>query len=106
MRWCSTRRSGNGYTRVKLRNILLVIKDQLPLKRFIRNFFITRNAWGLFHKNSHIAQGSGKPKVAYNTKATALKAAASMSKKHGKHFSTYKCLHCDGFHIGKNRDNK
>ena len=25
---------------------------------------------------------------------------------HGTHFSTYKCLFCDGYHIGKNRDNK
>lgn len=91
---------------MKLRNIILVLKDQMPLRRFIRNFFVTRNAWGLFHVNSHIAQGSGKPKVSYNTKASAEKAAAAMYKKHGVHFSNYKCLHCDGYHIGKNRDNK
>lgn len=90
----------------KLRNVILVIKDQMPLKRFIRNFFITRNAWGLFHVNSHISQGSGKPKVMYNTKASAAKAAESMAKKHGVWFSNYKCLHCDGYHVGKNRDNK
>lgn len=42
----------------------------------------------------------------YNTKASATKAAESMSKKHGVWFSNYKCLHCDGYHIGKNRDNK
>lgn len=90
----------------RLRNVWLVLKDQLPVKRFIRNFFITRNAWGLFHMNSHISQGSGKPKVMYNTKATAEKSAASMSKKTGAWFSNYKCLHCDGYHIGKNRDNK
>ena len=29
-----------------------------------------------------------------------------MSKKHNTHFSFYKCLFCDGYHIGKNRDNK
>lgn len=90
----------------KLRNIVLVIKDQMPLKRFIRNFFITRNAWGLFHINSHISQGSGKPKIMYNTKASATKAAEAMTKKHGAWFSNYKCLHCDGYHVGKNRDNK
>jgi hypothetical protein len=91
---------------VKFRNVILVLKDQMPLWRFVKNFFFTRNAWGLFHKNSHIAQGSGKPKVKYNTKATATKAAEAMSKKHGVWFSNYKCLHCDGFHIGKNRSNK
>jgi hypothetical protein len=90
----------------KMRNIILVVKDQMPLKRFIRNFFITRNAWGLFHINSHISQGSGKPKVMYNTKASATRAAESMTKKHGVWFSNYKCLHCDGYHVGKNRDNK
>jgi hypothetical protein len=92
---------------MKLRNILLVIKDQLPLSRLFRNFFVTRNAWGLFfRKGSHIAEYSGKPKVMYNTKTTSLKAAESMKKKTGKYFSSYKCLWCDGYHIGKNRDNK
>lgn len=91
---------------MKLTNIILVIKDQGPFKRFFKNFFITRNAWGLFHKNSHISQATGKPKVTYNTKKSATKAAESMSKKHGVWFSNYKCLHCDGYHIGKNRDNK
>lgn len=90
----------------KMKNIVLVIKDQMPLKRLFRNFFITRNAWGLFHINSHISQGSGKPKVMYNTKASATKAAEVMTKKHGVWFSNYKCLHCDGYHVGKNRDNK
>ena len=91
---------------MKLRNIVLALKDQGPFKRFYRNFFVTRNAWGLFHKNSHIAAGSGNPKVMYNSKASAEKAAASMTKKHGVWFSNYKCLHCDGYHLGKNRDNK
>lgn len=40
------------------------------------------------------------------TKEDALKVAAKMSAKHGVHFSAYKCLFCDGYHIGKNRDNK
>jgi hypothetical protein len=91
---------------MKLRNILLALKDQLPLKRFIRNFFVTGNARGLFHINSHVAAGSGKPKVQYNTRPTAERAAASMGTKTGKHFSVYKCMFCDGYHIGKNVQNK
>lgn len=91
---------------MKIRNILLVIKDQLPVRRFITNFLITRNAWGLFYKNSHVRSDTGKEKVMYNTKETALKSANSMSKKRGVHFSTYKCLYCDGYHIGRNKDNK
>jgi hypothetical protein len=78
----------------------------MPLKRFIKNFLITRNAWGLFHVNSHINQRTLNPKVNYNTKETAVKGAISMSKKYKKHFNPYKCLHCDGYHLGKNRDNK
>lgn len=91
---------------MKLRNILLVIKDQLPLKRLFHNFFISKNARGLFYKNSHVSFTSGKPKVMYNTKKSAIKASESMSKKRGVHFSNYKCLHCDGYHVGKTRDNR
>lgn len=89
---------------MKIRNLWMVLKDQGPLSRFWRNWFITRNAWGLFSKNSHIVAATGKPKVMYNTKASSLRAAESMKKKHGVHFSSYKCLWCDGYHIGKNRD--
>jgi hypothetical protein len=91
---------------MKLRNLWLALLDQGPPLRFFRNFFITRNAWGLFHINSHVAQGSGKPKVMYNTKATAEKSAAAMTKKNSCYFSNYKCIHCDGYHIGRNRLNR
>jgi hypothetical protein len=88
---------------MKLKNIIAVFKDQMPLRRFFVNFFVTRNAWGLFHKNSHVVQSAGKLKVMYNTKASAVKAAESMKKKTGNYFSPYKCLYCNGFHIGKTK---
>ena len=91
---------------MKLRNLYLALKDQGPFRRFFRNFFVTRNAWGLFHINSHIAAGSGKPKIQYSSKKSSLKAAESMKKKTGNYFSSYKCAQCDGYHIGKNKDNK
>lgn len=91
---------------MKLRNIILGIKDQLPLKRLFINFFITGNGWGLFHINSHIRQDTNKPKQMYKTKEGAIKVSVSMNKKLGNYFSTYKCIYCDGYHIGKNRDNK
>ena len=91
---------------MKLKNLILALHDQGPMKRAFRNFFVTGNAWGLFHINSHIRQDTKAPKVMYNTKETALKSAESMSKKSGKHFSAYKCAHCNGYHLGKNRDNK
>ena len=42
----------------------------------------------------------------YPTVESAKRAAEAMSKKRGVHFSFYKCLYCDGYHIGKNRENK
>jgi len=87
---------------MKLKNIYLALKDQGPFKRFVRNFFITRNAWGLFHKNSHRRGDNGKLKVSYNTRASAVKAAESMEKKYEGIFRAYKCVHCDGYHVGKN----
>jgi len=90
---------------IKFRNLRLGLKDQLPLSRAFRNFFITGNAWGLFHKRSHF-RDDGTPKVMYTKRSSADKAAESMKKKHNKHFSVYKCIFCDGFHLGKNRENK
>lgn len=94
------------FSMIKLKNLYLRLKGQLPLKRAFRNFFITGNAWGLFSKSSHIRQDTGTPKVTYNTLKSASKAADNMGKKYGKHFSVYKCIYCDGYHIGKNRDSK
>ena len=91
---------------MKLKNLISALKDQLPWKRAFHNFFVTGNAWGLFHINSHIRSETKKPKVMYNTRETALKSAKTMEEKLGVHFSVYKCAFCDGYHIGKNRDNK
>lgn len=87
---------------MKLKNIVLVIKDQGPLKRFLHNLF-KGNLKGIISEYSHINKSTGKLKVKYNTKTAATNAAAIMSKKTGKYFSNYKCLHCDGYHIGKNK---
>jgi hypothetical protein len=91
---------------IKLKNVIVALKEQGPWKRAYRNFFITGHAWGLFSINSHQRQDNGKLKVMYNTKETAQKAADSMAKKMGKHFSVYKCIFCNGYHLGKNRENK
>jgi len=91
---------------MKIKNLYLGLKGQLPWKRFFRNFFITGNAWGMFSKYSHIRRDINKPKEMHPTLERAQKAAESMSKKKGVHFSVYKCIYCDGWHLGKNRDNK
>ena len=81
------------------------IKQQGPPKRFMKNFVFSQLGWGIFYKSSHINQHTNKPKVGYSLKS-ATKAAEAMERKTGKHFSIYKCLHCDDYHIGKNRNNK
>ena len=86
------------------KNLKLALIDQFPLKRLLRNLF-KGHILGLFSKRSHV-RDSNQPKIMYHSKASAMKAANAMSKKHGVHFSNYKCLHCKGYHVGKNRDNK
>lgn len=94
-------------TKIKLsKNLLPWLKEQLSRPGWFKNFFITRNAWAAFSINSHIRRSNGEPKMTYSTKKAALKAAEKMGSKHGVHFSVYKCLYCDGWHCGKNRENK
>lgn len=88
---------------MKIKNVYLALKDQLPLSRLWRNWR-NGNLKGLFHIRSHI-RNDGKPKITYNTNASAIKAAASMEKKTQRKFGKWKCVHCDGYHIGKNRIN-
>ena len=92
--------------RITFRNFWIWFKDQVKRKRFFYNMFVSRNAWGAFSINSHINQHTNEPKIMYGSIKSAQKSADAMSKKTGKHFSYYKCLFCDGYHIGKNADNK
>lgn len=87
----------------KIKNLVKAVLDQGPFFRFLRNFIVTRNAWGLFHINAHVSQSTGKNKVEYTTKDSAEKASRAMEKKTGQEFAVYKCMYCDGYHIGKNR---
>jgi hypothetical protein len=89
---------------MKIKNIILAIKDQLPLSRLIRNMR-KGHLIGLFDKRSHFTK-EGKEKVKYNTKATAVKSAQKMMEKNGFYYSNYKCIYCDGYHIGRNMENK
>lgn len=91
--------------KAKLKNICLMLWDQMPPKRFWRNLFkghIRRK----FNYRSHVRQ-NGEPKIMYGTKVKAEKAASVMTdkaKKRGeeKTYSYYKCVFCDGYHIGSN----
>ena len=88
------------------KNIIPWLKDQLSRPQWFRNFFITRNAWTSFSEHSHVRRSNGEPKISYPTKEVAMKAAEKMGNKHGVHFSVHKCLYCDGWHCGKNAQNK
>lgn len=92
--------------RITFRNLRLALIDQLPWGRAWHNFVVTGNAWGLFHINSHIRGDNQQPKVMYNTRVSAVKSAEAMGKKQNTHFSPYKCAYCNGYHIGRNRENK
>jgi len=89
---------------MKFRNLYLALKDQLPVFRLIRNIR-KGHLIGLFSKRSH-ENADGKPKISYGSKQSAMKAAEVMKKKRGAYFSNYKCVWCDGYHIGKNSENK
>lgn len=92
--------------KISFKNSILAIWNQLTRKGAWRNIFVTHNAFGIFSKYSHISRRSGKPKIPYPNKKVALRAAEAMGKKHGVHFYIYKCAWCDGWHIGKNAQNK
>lgn len=64
---------------MRLRNIILALKDQLPIKRAFRNFFITGNALDLFYKRSH-SREDGKSKQSFPTKESAMRDAESTGK--------------------------
>ena len=88
---------------MKIKNIYLALKDQGPISRFFRNLK-NGHVMGLFSIWSHVTK-AGKPKISYPSKRSATKAAEAMRKKYNGEvwFSNYKCMRCDGYHVGKNR---
>lgn len=91
---------------MKIKNLIYTVCDQLLRPQFWRHIFVTHDAFGIFSRYSHISRSTGQPKMMYPSKSEAQKAADVMSKKYGVHFSVYKCVWCDGWHIGKNSRNK
>ena len=83
---------------MKLKNVYLALKDQMPFQRLVKNV-LSGDILGLLHKRSHWTH-QGTEKISYSEKS-ARKAALRMSEKKGVHFSVFKCLYCDGYHIGK-----
>ena len=91
--------------KLKPHNIPIWLVDQLHRPKWFRNLFMTGNAWAAFSINSHVRASDGQPKVFYPTKEKALKAADKMASKYSVHYSAYKCLFCEGWHVGRNKEN-
>ena len=86
---------------ITIANIYKAIKGQMPLKRFCKNLMNGRLN-GLISKRSHLRE-NGESKIPFSTEKKARKASERMQRKNGYHFSVYKCLYCDGWHIGADR---
>lgn len=91
---------------MRIKNLIYAVCEQLLRPQSWRNIFITHDAFGIFSRYSHISRSTGQPKMMYLSRSDAQKVADVMSKKYGIHFSVYKCVWCDGWHIGKNSRNK
>lgn len=91
---------------MRIVNLMYALREQLTRRGAWRNIFVTHNAFGIFSIYSHISRRTMLPKVSYPSKAAAQKAAEAMSSRYGVHFSVYKCAWCDGWHVGKNAQNK
>lgn len=89
---------------VTVKNLWNGLADQGPFLRFIKNL-CKGHIFGLFSKRSHFTS-LGPPKVGYDKKETAVKAAKAMQLKKGVYFSNYRCIYCGKYHLGKNRANK
>ena len=87
--------------KIKFRYIGMWLKDQMSRSDWFRNMFVHRSAWGAFSIYAHAKRSDGKSKISYKSKAKAEKAAFDMAKRYGYHFTTYKCLFCDGWHVSK-----
>lgn len=83
-----------------IKRIYYTIKSQFPFKRFFTNFFINGKAWKLFTKKSHY-RNSHIVKYKYSTLDEAKNSAKHLEDKHKKHFTYYKCMFCDGYHVSK-----
>jgi hypothetical protein len=96
---------------MRLRNVLLMLWDQMPLRRFWKNL-VRGHIRRKFNKRSHYRFSGtpgvlGVPKIIYPTKASAKRAAENMASKAAKRgedktYSYYKCVWCDGYHVGSN----
>ena len=88
-------------TRIKYSNLHIWWKELLQRKDFWKLIFNYRLVWGAFNIHSHQRRSDRKTNITYSTRKKADKAAMNMQVKYDIPFSAYKCLFCDGWHVGK-----
>lgn len=86
---------------IKYNNLKIWWSELLEREDFWRQLFNYRMVWGAFSIYSHQRRSNGKANIKYSTRKKACKAATNMQLKYGCSFSAYKCLFCDGWHVGK-----
>jgi len=85
---------------MNIKNIISAIRFQFGKEDWFTQWFIKRNAWGIFSKWSHIKK-DGTDKQKYPRVDSASRASEKMTEKYDGKFAHYKCAFCDGYHIGK-----
>lgn len=83
--------------RIQFRNVWRWFVDQMSHP----STFFEKKSWGVFSEYAHIRRSDRQPKKISDTKERAKSIADFMSKKYGGHYSIYKCIYCDGWHIAK-----
>lgn len=92
--------------RIKYNNLKIWWTELLERGDFWRQLLNYRMTWGAFSIYSHQRRSDGKVNIIYSTRKKAFKAATNMQLKYGCSFSAYKCLFCDGWHVGKCKSSK
>jgi len=82
------------------KDIKAAILYQIKQKDWFKQILIKKNAWGIFSEYSHTKKDGGI-KQRYELERHAKKAAESMERKYANKYVAYRCMFCDGFHIGK-----
>lgn len=86
---------------IRYRNLKIWFTELLERQNVWKQLFDYRMVWGAFSIHSHLRRSDGKPNITFSTRKKAVKAATDMQLKYGVPFSAYKCLYCDGWHVGK-----
>lgn len=86
---------------IRYSNLKIWWKELLERENVWKQLFDYRMVWGAFSVYSHRRRSDGKPNITFSTRKKAVKAATEMQLKYGVPFSAYKCLYCNGWHVGK-----